>query len=180
MRLALKYPSVYSAVTASGDTYDWTPELNTVLVAALKNIHELPKDSIEVSGAHRLIGWYIQVAAGAASNPENPPFYFDLPFRIVNGQGEIVPEVAAKIVELDSAHEAQRYIKQSLRLRGNLIQPAIHDSLRPIELVRSFDQLLTKLGIEHEYVEVDSGQCSFPWESSSLKFLSAHLVFEEP
>lgn len=180
MRLALKYPNVYGAVTTSGDTYDWTPGLNSALGQELERLHELPKDANGVSGASSLVAWYIQLAAGAAPNPQNPPFYLDMPFRIMDGHGEIVPEVAAKIVELDSAHEAQRYMKQPLRLRGILIQQALHDNLNPTEIVRSFDRLLTKLGVEHEYMEEEATHCSFPWESTSLKFMTEHLVFEEP
>lgn len=180
MRLALKYPNVYGAVTTSGDTYDWTPGLNSALAKELEGLHALPKDANGVSGASPLVAWYIQLAAGAAPNPQNSPLYLDMPFRIMDGHAEIVPEVAAKIVELDSAHEAQRYIKQPLRLHGILIQHALQDSLNPVEIVRGFDQLLTKLGIDHQYTEEKADHCSFPWESTSLKFMTEHLVFEEP
>lgn len=180
MRLALKYPAVYGAVTTSGDTYDWTLASNTVLSKELTYLHELPQDAKGVIRATPLVAWYIQVAAGAAPNPQKPPLYLDLPFRITNGQAEIVPEVAAKLVEHDSAHEARRYLAQPLRLRGILIMHALGDVWNPTPPVRGFDQLLTALGIEHTYVEEDAAHCSFPWEAESLAFLSEHLVFAEP
>jgi hypothetical protein len=180
MRLALKYPDVYGAVTTSGDTYDWTLALNTVLSKELTYLHELPKDTEEVIRATPLVAWYIQVAAGAAANPQKPPLYLDMPFRITNGQAEIVPEVAAKIVEQDSAHEARRYMAQPLRLHGILIMQALGDAFNPTPVVRGFDQLLTELGIEHTYTEADAAHCSFPWEAESLAFLSDHLVFTGP
>lgn len=180
MRFALKYPDVYGAVTTSGDTYDWTLASNTVLSKELTYLHELPKDAVGVIRSTPAVAWYIQVAAGAAPNPQKPPLYLDLPFRITNGQAEIVPEVAAKIVEHDSAHEARRYLAQPLRLRGILIMHALGDVWNPTPPVRGFDQLLTELGIEHTYIEEDAAHCSFPWEAESLAFLSEHLVFTEP
>ena len=180
MRFALKYPAVYGAVTASGDTYDWTLASNPVLSKELTYLHELPKDAEGVVRATPLVAWYIQVAASAAANPQKPPLYLDLPFRITNGQAEIVPEVAAKIVAQDSAHEARHYLAQPLRLRGILIMQALGDVWNPTPIVRGFDQLLTELGIEHTYIEEDAAHCSFPWEAESLAFLSEHLVFTEP
>lgn len=180
MRFALKYPDVYGAVTTSGDTYDWTLASNSVLRKELTYLHELPKDAVGVIRSTPAVAWYIQVAAGAAPNPQKPPLYLDLPFRITNGQAEIVPEVAAKIVEHDSAHEARRYLAQPLRLRGILIMHALGDVWNPTPPVRGFDQLLTELGIEHTYIEEDAAHCSFPWEAESLAFLAEHLVFTEP
>ena len=71
---------------------------------------------------------------GTAPDPDNPPFYCEMPFRIVDGQGEFVPEVIAKIVEHDAAHEARRYVQQPYRLRGILIQHGLLDNDSPTEI----------------------------------------------
>ncbi len=102
-----------------------------------------------------------------------------MPFRIVDGHGEFVPEVIAKIVETDAAHEARRYVQQPVRLRGIRIQHGTYDNY-VAPSVHSFEQVLTDLGIEHEYVEVATGHCGTGWESASLKYMAEHLVFQQP
>ena len=122
--------------------------------------------------------WWVQLAAGAAPDPDNPPFYAEMPFRIVDGRGEFVPEVVAKIVELDAAHAARRYLQQPVRLRGIRIEHGTYDTTNAPS-IHSFKQLLDDLGIEHEYVEVNAGHCGGNWEAASLKYMSDQLVFEE-
>ncbi len=101
-----------------------------------------------------------------------------MPFRMLDGKAEIVPEVSARIVVNDTVREAQRYVQQPLRLRGILIQHALQDAYNPTETVREFDQLLTQVGVDHEYREYESSHCSNPWPETSLKFMSEHLVSE--
>ena len=181
MRLALKYPDVFSVAAPSGGLYDETMAKHGGLLKELEQLKKLPESALDVkSYMYPLAQWYFQTAGGSASNPDNPPLFLDPPFRMVDGKAEIVPEVSAKIVENDTAHEAQRYAQQPLRLRGILIQHALHDPWNPTELVQGFDQLLTELGVEHEYQEFDASHCAHPWEATSLKFMSEHLVFAEP
>ena len=101
-----------------------------------------------------------------------------MPFRIVNGRGEFVPEVIAKIVEQDAAHEARRYVQQPVRLRGIRIQHGTYDTY-VAPSVHSFEQVLTSLGIEHQYVEEKSLHCGGGWVAASLKFMSDKLAFEK-
>jgi enterochelin esterase-like enzyme len=167
MRLGFKYPNIFSVLAPTGGIYDdtpWPSDLETVA-----SITELPQDPDEVAQMDFTgISWYVQTAAGVAPDPDNPPFYCEMPARIINGRGEFVPEVIAKIVENDAVHEARRYVEQPNRLQGILIQHGLYDSEIPIETIRSFEQLLTDLGIEYEYVEVKSGHCGEGWEAASL------------
>ena len=62
------------------------------------------------------------MAAAAAPNPDKPPVYFDLPFTLVDGKAQIVPEVFAKInAKLDPLHDIDSYLSQPIRLRGLMI-----------------------------------------------------------
>lgn len=91
-----------------------------------------------------------------------------MPFRIVNGRGEFVPEVLAKIVETDATHEVRRYLQQPVRLRGILIQRGLYET--ETDLTKSlvnFEQLLTDLGVEHEYVTEEGNHCGYPREANS-------------
>lgn len=175
MRLGLKYPNVFSVVAATGGGWDFSPEVLPTDVEEVRRLKELPTDVRDSGDA---IGWWIQLAAGAAPDPDNPPFYAEMPVRIVDGQGEFVPEVVARIVELDSVHEARRYLQQPVRLRGIRLQHGTTDSMWAPS-IHSFKQVLDDLGIEHEYVEVNAGHCGGDWEAASLKYMSERLVFEE-
>jgi hypothetical protein len=144
----------------------------------VQRLTELPQDF-----GHLLqsvtAAWYIQMAAGTAPDPDNPPFYCEMPVRIVDGRGEFVPEVVAKIVEQDSMHEARRYVQQPVRLRGILIRHGALDEADLAKSVHSFVQLLTDLGIEHEYVEEKAVHCAPGWEAAELKYMADKLVFEK-
>jgi S-formylglutathione hydrolase FrmB len=177
MRLGLKYPDVFSAVAATDGGYDDSLEVWPTDVEEVQNLKELPTDFSDLN-FHEMTGWYVEAAAGTAPDPDNPPFYCEMPFRIVDGRGEFVPEVIAKIVEHDAAHEAQRYVQQPVRLRGILIRHGLQDT-DYVPSVQSFKKLLTDLGIDHQYVEEETGHCGTGWEAASLKFMSDKLAFEE-
>ena len=174
MRLGLKYPNEFSVVAATSGEWDYSPKVWPTDMDVVQGLKELPRDFGDLGD---VTGWWVQLAAGAAPDPDNPPFYCEMPFRIVDGRGEFVPEVIAKIVETDAAHEARRYLQQPFRLRGIRIQHGTYDN-NVAPSVHSFEQLLTNLGIEHEYMEVKTGHCGSGWEDASLKFMSNKLVFE--
>ena len=131
------------------------------------------------AGRYPLATYFLEEAAGTSSEPNNPPFFLDMPFRIVGDHAEAVPEVFARIMEGDSLREAQRYAKQPIRLNGLLIQHALRDYYNPTDVVRAVEAQLAKLGIDHEYVEVDASHCNFDWDGASLKFMSEHLAFDQ-
>jgi enterochelin esterase-like enzyme len=177
MRLGLKYPTVFSVVAATGGSYDDSLEAWPSDVEAVQRLTELPRDVSDLD-LRGMTGWYVQMAAAVVPDPDNPPFYCKMPFRIADGRGEFVPEVIAKIVETDAAHEARRYLQQPVRLRGILIRHGVDDTEFATS-VHSFVHVLTDLGIEHEYVEVETGHCGSGWEKASLKYMSDKLVFED-
>jgi enterochelin esterase-like enzyme len=177
MRLALKYPNVFSVVATSGGVYDESLDVWSSDVERVQHVTKVPQD-FDALGKW-VLAWYIQAAAAYAPDPNNPPFYCEMPVRIVNGHGEFVPEVVAKIVEHDSMHEARRYVQQPVRLNGILIQHWKKDEADMTKSVHNFEQLLTDLGIEHEYVEEDAGHCEGDWATAELKYMADKLVFEK-
>jgi hypothetical protein len=74
----------------------------------------------------------IALSAAAASNPDKPPFYLDMPFRVVDGEAQIVREVQETIFAVDVVHDLQDYLKQPVRLRGLLIYHTELDVAVPV------------------------------------------------
>lgn len=182
MRMALRYPDVFSVSAPSGGTYSSEPAGNAFLQQELDVMTTLPEDFDSLgtwAGRYPLATYFLEEAAGTSSEPNNPPFFLDMPFRIVGDHAEAVPEVFARIMEGDSLREAQRYAKQPIRLNGLLIQHALRDYYNPTDVVRAVEAQLAELGIDHEYVEVDASHCNFDWDGASLKFMSEHLAFDQ-
>ena len=119
----------------------------------------------------------MNLAAGAAPNPDNPPFFLDMPLEIVDGQAQIVPEVAAKINTLDPTHLLQTYLDQPTRLRGMLIYQKTQQDLMPVESARAFDALLTQHEVAHEYIEARGGNAApyFCDYELAAQFMAEHL-----
>ena len=116
-------------------------------------------------------------AAAAASNPDKPPFYLDMPFEMVDDEAQIVAEVAERVNATDCVHDVDEYLQQPTRLNGLMIYHGESDPFVDAEVVRGFDALLTEQGIEHEYLEVPGGHCDLR-KAPVLQFMADHLAFE--
>jgi enterochelin esterase-like enzyme len=186
MHLALTFPDVYSVAAPMSATYDNAND-PTVPATAAKFTREPQSfddyqqyfSNLSIYNGSILIAAYISVAAGAAPNPDKPPFYLDMPFEVVDDQGRVVPEVWEKIAGVDVVHDLEDYLQQPVRLPYILLYHGAADPYAPVELARSFDQLLTARGVEHEYVEVDAGHCDYDM-TPVLQYISDHLIAEQP
>jgi len=176
--LALKYPGVFSVAAPASATYDWARD-PIMWKEGPELLMESPPE--DINGFWRL-PWQAQAlfaaAAAAASNPDKPPFYLDMPVALVDGKAEIVPEVFGRIVAADPTHQVERYLAQPERLRAIALYHGDGDPYAPVELAQSFDRLLSARGIEHEYVEATAGHCNF-YFGPIVQFMSDHLVGEE-
>lgn len=180
MHLALTFPDVYNVVAPMSATYDFAND-PTIPKAAAYFTH-IPQDFNDLNrywyAGNGNTAFYVSLAAGASPNPDKPPFYLDMPFEVVDGQGRIVPEVWEKIAAVDVVHDLEEYLQQSTRLDHILLYHGALDDCAPVELARSFDQLLTERSVDHEYVEVKSGHCAYDMKPV-LQYLSDHLVAEQ-
>lgn len=176
IHLAFKYPDVFSVAAPVSGLYDYDRE-HDIFWEEGREAYQGEPDDLDLRGVPFPIVWFMGGAAIAAPNPDRPPFYLDMPFEVVDGEGQIVPDVYEKIVALAPKHEVHDYLDQSDRLRGLLL---VQEEMNVPEVVvdgRNFDQILTDLGVEHEYLELDAGHCSETWYGPVLEFMSDHLAF---
>lgn len=96
---------------------------------------------------------------------------------MVDGEGQIAPDVYEKITALAPKHEVHDYLDQPLRLGGLLLVQEELNVPEEVALGRNFDQMLADLGVEHEYLELDAEHCDGTWYGPVLKFMSDHLAF---
>ena len=169
--LALKYPEVFSVAAAMSGSYDWE---HPGWEGDADSFSLEPNSWADWVGLNFVVQADIAAAAAAAPNPVKPPFYLDMPFRLVDGKGQIVPEVYQKINALDVVHDLGRYLNQPERLKGLMIY---HGGSDYPEDARAFDKMLSELGVEHAFVEVEGGgHCTLDW-APILKFMSDELAF---
>jgi pimeloyl-ACP methyl ester carboxylesterase len=180
LHLALKRPDVFGVTVPMSGPYDWE-HLDLWEAAQAGFTHELRDfNDYYVLGGETKVA--IALAAAAAPNPDNPPFYLDMPFELADGQPQIVPEVFQRIIALDPVNDLRRYLDQPVRLRGLMIfqdtdlgEPDVEGAERFTEAARIFDRVLTEEGVDHEYLEVEACHCCADW-GPILGFLSDHLA----
>ena len=89
-------------------------------------------------------------------------------------------EVRNKMATADPVHDIQKYLAQPERLNALLLYHCALDNNYGVstEAARDFDRLLTAQGIEHEYLETNSGSMCTGYQSPAVKFMSDHLAGE--
>ncbi len=181
IHLALKYPQVYSVSAPVAATYDASQD--PALAQAAEFFQGEPADLDAAANLDWPIQSWMALAAAAASNPDKPPFYLDMPFTLVDGQGQVVQEVVDRIASADPTHDLERYVSQPERLRAIMLYHGAWDTFVPVELAQAFSARLTEQGIEHAYVEVKALHCSV-WAPDLympvVQFMSDNLLAEEP
>ena len=176
MHLALTYPDVFSAVVAQGGLYKNDSDyMRNLLIATAADTKDW--------GEFSQLFWMTQAAyaltAALAPNPNNPPFYLDKAFKMMDGKAQVVPEVWDSFIKNDIVDsELSHYLEQPLRLNGIMFAHGSSDGIVPVSQAQALDKAMTELGIEHVYDEHVGGH-EFT-ASKSLQFLSEHLSFSLP
>ena len=205
MHLSLKYPEVFGVVVAQAGTYNFEDDLiksftekGGVVLTLLEPLKQKSGDDFwdaldDLANSDRLrtvslpFRNGLAYLAGVASNPDKPPCYLDLPYRLKAGipPWERDEDVWERIVENDAIHELDRYfnrLKQNpqrpVRLNGIKLVHGLEDEKALPRQAKALNQRLTELGIEHEFVTHGGGHTFIAEES--LQFMAKHLAFEPP
>ena len=205
MHLSLKYPEVFGVVVPQAGTYDFEDDLiqsfaeyGGVIISLMEPLKQKSGDefwdalnALADSDALKKVSLPFRnglaYLAGVASNPDNPPCYLDLPYRLKAGipPWERDEEVWGRILENDIIHELEGYVsrlkqnpRQPVRLNGIKLVHGLEDEIALPRQAEALDQKLTELGIDHEFVTHGGGHTFIAEES--LQFMAQHLSFEPP
>lgn len=174
LHLALKYPDVFSVAVPMSGLYDI--EYDSSWDKVRKQFWRTPENFDDFRQLNLNAKALIAEAAGAASNPDKPPFFLDMPFQEIDGEVQIVQDVWDRVGAVWPASDIPNYLNQPMRLRGLMIYHGEFDG-DSVEDIREFSRRLAELGVEHEYVEVAKGHCNLDY-APVLKFMSDRLVFQ--
>ena len=175
-RLGLAHPEVYGVVAGVSGPY--LQAYHGLMKIALAQIETIPQTPDELTDQPFPVHAAYAIAAAAAPNPDNPPFYLDIPFEEVDGQILFAEEVFQRMggVYANTAIEGE-----PVRTTQSQIVMIYHgnaDPLAEVEGAITFTSMLNEHGIATEYVEVDGGgHCDLDY-APVAQFFGQHLVFE--
>ncbi|MCB0632267.1 MAG: alpha/beta hydrolase-fold protein [Saprospiraceae bacterium] len=174
IRLGMKYPEVWSAIyllspcCMEGTMSSVNAEFSKSVEAVTK-VDELEKVGFGVIAT-------LASAAAWAPNPNNPPFYLDLPFA----DGEVRPEIAAKISANRTLYVVDQYISNLKKLTAIGMDAGLQD--RGISAsTKKLHEVLESYNIEHQYESYEGDHLNRIAERISTKvlpFFSEYLKFE--
>lgn len=169
IRLAMKYPDVFSSIyilSACCLTSNLNPQ--GAGLAKAEAIHS--RD--DLAKADRGTVTTLAEAAAWSPNPQNPPFFFDLPSQ----DGKPRPEVVARWVANAPLAMLDQYVPNLKRLRAIAIDVGDKDGLAASN--KELSRLLKQYGIEHSFETYDgdhTNRIAARVETKVLPFFSSHL-----
>jgi len=163
MKLAIKHPDVYCAVTSHSG------------LLSLKYW----KDDVRLNPNVKIYGYPTHHAKAVAwsPNPDNPPSYFDYP---ADDNGNLLDDVWQCWLEHDIVAMVKTHRKNLKQLLGIYFDQGKSDDRVNVEEAQDFHSALTEAGIPHVYEEYVGGHTD-QWTSRlyvALPFLSNLLSSE--
>ncbi|MGJ5640648.1 alpha/beta hydrolase [Formosa sp. S-31] len=173
MRLGMKYPDVYSAIyllsACCMDNSFITDE------TVMKNNENLTSKT-ELASASFVESINMALSSSWAPNPENPPFFIDLPFK----NGTIRDDILKKYAANQILYTADQYIYNLKQLNAIGMDAGTEDT--EISLAtRKLHELLNKYGIKHQYKSYTGDHLNKIEDriiTKTLPFFSESLEFE--
>jgi S-formylglutathione hydrolase FrmB len=170
MRIAMKKPDVFAALYAMSSC---CLLIDPTAGGAPQGSVEPPAEPNPAAGFANAL--FAQAAAWAP-NPDNPPHYFDLPYK----NGELDPLVAAKWLANAPLVMVDQYVPILMSYRAIALDVGNNDPLGA-DTTR-LAAALTRLRVEHAYEQYEGDHLNRVRErfaSKVLPFFSAELVFKD-
>lgn len=173
MRLAMKHPEVFSSLYAMSScclTANLTPNLKTApQIEALKNPEEAKKDN------NRGVMVTLAEAAAWSPNPNNPPFFFDLPTK----DGQAQPGVVARWAANAPLAMLDQYLPSLKKMHAIGLEVGLSDTLAASN--KLLDETLTRFGVKHTFETYDgdhNNRIPLRFDTKLLPFFSNNLNFK--
>lgn len=172
LRLGMKYPDVYSAIYAlSPCCMDGAASTNAELMAKLEGF---TLDQLQTASFFEIAT--LATSAAFAPNPQNPPFYLDLPAK----NGEPRPDVINKIIANRTLNFVDQYIPNLKKLKAIALDAGLQD--RGIsEATKKLHEVLESYQIPHFYESYEGDHLNRIAErirTKALPFFSKNLLFQ--
>jgi enterochelin esterase-like enzyme len=178
-RIGMKRPDVFGALYAMSSCcllIDPARGGDVVMRAARERAAAAPPSEAQPRGRPDPAAGFANAlsaqAAAWAPNPDNPPEYFDLPFK----NGELDRQVAAKWLANSPLLMVDQYVPSLKRYRAIALDVGNADPLRADNV--NLDASLTRLRVPHQFEEYEGDHGNRVRErfaSKVLPFFSAHL-----
>jgi len=175
IRLGMKYPEVWSAIylmspcCMDGTMLETSPQM-------MKSVEEIVTvDQLESAGFMAIAT--LASAAAWAPNPEQPPFYLDLPFA----NGEVLPEIAAKFSANRTLYTIDQYVFNLKKLKAIGMEAGLQD-VGISNSTRKLHERLDSYEIPNQYESYEGDHINRIAErirTRTLPFFSEHLDFEQ-
>ncbi len=175
VRLGLQFPQVYGVVAGVSGPY--LQAYHGLLKMALSQIESVPQTFAELAEQPFPVQATFAIAAATASNPENPPFYLDIPFTTVDGKFQWVDGVYQRMGAVYADTALEDYPVSETQLQNIMLYHGDQDPLAYAEGARVLSAMLTERGIAHEYLETNGGHCDLAY-APVVQFMADHLAFE--
>ena len=172
IRLGMKYPEVWSAIyMLSACCMEGTVNSNTEFMKSVEAITSL--DQLE-GASFGAIATFASAAAWAP-NPNNPPFYLDLPFA----NGGVRPEIVAKFEANRTLYTIEQYIPNLKKLKAIGMDAGLQD-YGISNSTKNLHNLLEDYQIAHMYESYEGDHLNHIADrirTKTLPFFSEHLIF---
>jgi len=173
IRLGMKYPDVYSAIyLMSACCMEGTVTSNPEVMKTNEAIISID----QLDGASFGVMANLASAAAWAPNPNNPPFYFDLPYA----QGKVRQDIAGKFAANRTLYTVDLYIPNLKKLKAIAMDAGLQD-MGISNSTKKLHELLNAYNIQHVYESYQGNHINRIAErirTRTLPFFSEHLSFD--
>ena len=174
IRLGMKYPDVFSVIyILSPCCMSGQVPSNPEFIKSVESIHSI--DQLEDASFGVMAT--LASAAAWAPNPDNPPFYLDLPYE----NGEVRFDIAAKFSANRTLYIIDQYIPNLKKLSAIALDAGLQD--RGIsDATRKQHEMLDTYEIPHMYESYEGDHVNRITErirTKTLPFFSEHLSFDQ-
>ena len=173
IRLGMKYPDVYSVIyILSACCMEGVISSNPATMKSFEAINTL----VQLEEAPFGVMANLASAAAWAPNPENPPFYLDLPYE----NGEVRQDIASKFAANRILYTIEQYIPNLRKLKAIAMDAGQQDT-GISSSTRKLHDMLSKYDIHHMYESYQGNHTSHIADrirTRTLPFFSEHLTFE--